>query len=97
MSAGAIDRDFTQPYQAEASRGRLAQRLSQLGQGLDLYGLAERWWTSIQVSAVAVRPREDRGTDHRVQARHGRDGRSAYLTKALELNSSGLWTIRTSM
>ena len=100
VPAEAIDRDFTQPYQA--SKKVAAAWLSvypQLGEGLDLYQLAERLvdldykfqlWRFTHVKTVERIIGHKRGT--------GGTGGVSYLTKALELKFfPELWTIRTSM
>ncbi len=96
----AIDRDFTQPYQA--SKQVAAAWLSvyhNSEKDWDLYGLAERLvdldykfqlWRFTHVKTVERIIGNKRGT--------GGTGGVSYLTKALELKFfPELWTIRTSM
>jgi tryptophan 2,3-dioxygenase len=96
----AIDRDFTQPYQA--SKQVAAAWLSVYHNSVkdwDLYGLAERLvdldykfqlWRFTHVKTVERIIGYKRGT--------GGTGGVSYLTKALELKFfPELWTIRTSM
>jgi tryptophan 2,3-dioxygenase len=96
----AIDRDFTQPYQA--SKQVAAAWLSVYHNSVkdwDLYELAERLvdldykfqlWRFAHVKTVERIIGDKRGT--------GGTGGVSYLTKALELKFfPELWTIRTSM
>ncbi len=100
MPALAIDRDFTQPYQA--SKQVAAAWLSvyhNAEKEWDLYQLAERLvdldykfqlWRFAHVKTVERIIGDKRGT--------GGTGGVSYLTKALELKFfPELWTIRTSM
>jgi len=100
VPAEAIDRDFTQPYQA--SRQVAAAWLSVYHNSVkdwDLYELAERLvdldykfqlWRFTHVKTVERIIGYKRGT--------GGTGGVSYLTKALELKFfPELWTIRTSM
>jgi tryptophan 2,3-dioxygenase len=100
VPAGAIDRDFTQPYQA--SKQVAAAWLSVYHNSVkewDLYELAERLvdldykfqlWRFAHVKTVERIIGNKRGT--------GGTGGVSYLTKALELKFfPELWTIRTSM
>jgi tryptophan 2,3-dioxygenase len=100
VPAEAIDRDFTQPYQA--SKQVAAAWLSVYHNSVkdwDLYGLAERLvdldykfqlWRFAHVKTVERIIGYKRGT--------GGTGGVSYLTKALELKFfPELWTIRTSM
>jgi tryptophan 2,3-dioxygenase len=100
IPAEAIDRDFTQPYQA--SKQVAAAWLSVYHNSVkdwDLYGLAERLvdldykfqlWRFAHVKTVERIIGYKRGT--------GGTGGVSYLTKALELKFfPELWTIRTSM
>jgi tryptophan 2,3-dioxygenase len=100
VPAEAIDRDFTQPYQA--SKQVAAAWLSVYHNSVkdwDLYELAERLvdldykfqlWRFTHVKTVERIIGYKRGT--------GGTGGVSYLTKALELKSfPELWTIRTSM
>ena len=100
VPAQAIDRDFTQPYQA--SKQVAAAWLSvyhNSDKDWDLYGLAERLvdldykfqlWRFAHVKTVERIIGYKRGT--------GGTGGVSYLTKALELRFfPELWTIRTSM
>jgi tryptophan 2,3-dioxygenase len=100
VPAAAIDRDFTQPYQA--SKQVAAAWLSVYHNSIkewDLYQLAERLvdldykfqlWRFAHVKTVERIIGNKRGT--------GGTGGVSYLTKALELKFfPELWTIRTSM
>ncbi|HWJ35788.1 MAG TPA: tryptophan 2,3-dioxygenase [Steroidobacteraceae bacterium] len=100
IPAEAIDRDFTQPYQA--SKQVAAAWLSVYHNSVkdwDLYGLAERLvdldykfqlWRFAHVKTVERIIGYKRGT--------GGTAGVSYLTKALELKFfPELWTIRTSM
>ena len=100
LPVDAIDRDFTQPYQA--SKQVAAAWLSvyhNSAKDWDLYGLAERLvdldykfqlWRFAHVKTVERIIGYKRGT--------GGTGGVSYLTKALELRFfPELWTIRTSM
>ena len=100
VPAAAIDRDFSQPY--EASKQVAAAWLSvyhNSDKDWDLYGLAERLvdldykfqlWRFAHVKTVERIIGYKRGT--------GGTGGVSYLTKALELRFfPELWTIRTSM
>lgn len=100
VPAEAIDRDFTQPYQA--SKQVAAAWLSVYHNSIkdwDLYELAERLvdldykfqlWRFTHVKTVERIIGYKRGT--------GGTGGVSYLTKALELKFfPELWTIRTSM
>ncbi len=100
IPAEAIDRDFTQPYQA--SKPVAAAWLSVYHNSVkdwDLYGLAERLvdldykfqlWRFAHAKTVERIIGYKRGT--------GGTGGVSYLTKALELKFfPELWTIRTSM
>jgi tryptophan 2,3-dioxygenase len=100
MPAEAVDRDFTQPYQA--SKQVAAAWLSVYHNSekeWDLYELAERLvdldykfqlWRFAHVKTVERIIGNKRGT--------GGTGGVSYLTKALELKFfPELWTIRTSM
>ena len=100
VPAEAIDRDFTQPYQA--SKQVAAAWLSVYHNSVkdwDLYGLAERLvdldykfqlWRFAHVKTVERIIGYKRGT--------GGTAGVSYLTKALELKFfPELWTIRTSM
>jgi tryptophan 2,3-dioxygenase len=100
VPASAIDRDFTQPYQA--SKQVAAAWLSVYHNSVkewDLYELAERLvdldykfqlWRFAHVKTVERIIGQQRGT--------GGTGGVSYLTKALELKFfPELWTIRTSM
>jgi tryptophan 2,3-dioxygenase len=100
VPAEAIDRDFTQPYQA--SKQVAAAWLSvyhNSAKDWDLYGLAERLvdldykfqlWRFAHVKTVERIIGYQRGT--------GGTAGVPYLTKALELKFfPELWTIRTSM
>jgi len=100
LPAQAIDRDFTQPYQA--SKQVAAAWLSvyhNAEKDWDLYQLAERLtdldykfqlWRFAHVKTVERIIGNKRGT--------GGTGGVSYLTKALELKFfPELWTIRTSM
>jgi tryptophan 2,3-dioxygenase len=100
VPAAAIDRDFSQPYQA--SKQVAAAWLSvyhNSAKDWDLYGLAERLvdldyrfqlWRFAHVKTVERIIGHKRGT--------GGTGGVSYLTKALELKFfPELWTIRTSM
>jgi tryptophan 2,3-dioxygenase len=100
LPAEAIDRDFTQPYQA--SKQVAAAWLSVYHNSVkewDLYELAERLvdldykfqlWRFAHVKTVERIIGYKRGT--------GGTGGVSYLTKALELKFfPELWTIRTSM
>lgn len=100
IPADAIDRDFTQPYQA--SKTVAAAWLSvyhNSEKDWDLYELAERLvdldykfqlWRFTHVKTVERIIGNKRGT--------GGTGGVSYLTKALELKFfPELWTIRTSM
>jgi tryptophan 2,3-dioxygenase len=100
LPAQAIDRDFTQPYQA--SKQVAAAWLSVYHNSVkdwDLYELAERLvdldykfqlWRFTHVKTVERIIGYKRGT--------GGTGGVSYLTKALELKFfPELWTIRTSM
>ncbi len=100
VPAGAIDRDFTQPYQA--SKQVAAAWLSVYHNSVkdwDLYELAERLvdldykfqlWRFTHAKTVERIIGYKRGT--------GGTGGVSYLTKALELKFfPELWTIRTSM
>ncbi len=100
MPAEAIDRDFTQPYQA--SKKVAAAWLSVYHNSVkdwDLYELAERLvdldykfqlWRFTHVKTVERIIGHKRGT--------GGTGGVSYLTKALELKFfPELWSIRTSM
>ena len=100
VPAQAIDRDFTQPYQA--SKQVAAAWLSVYHNSVkdwDLYQLAERLvdldykfqlWRFTHVKTVERIIGDKRGT--------GGTGGVSYLTKALELKFfPELWTVRTSM
>jgi tryptophan 2,3-dioxygenase len=100
VPAQAIDRDFTQPYQA--SKQVAAVWLSVYHNSVkdwDLYELAERLvdldykfqlWRFTHVKTVERIIGYKRGT--------GGTGGVSYLTKALELKFfPELWTVRTSM
>ncbi len=100
VPAEAIDRDFSQPYQA--SKKVAAAWLSVYHNSVkewDLYELAERLvdldykfqlWRFAHVKTVERIIGNKRGT--------GGTGGVSYLTKALELKFfPELWTIRTSM
>ena len=100
VPAEAIDRDFTQPYQA--SKQVAAAWLSVYHNSVkdwDLYGLAERLvdldykfqlWRFAHVKTVERIIGYKRGT--------GGTGGVSYLTKALDLKFfPELWSIRTSM